>query len=304
MVVGTSAPSLLPFARVHRLITDYPGAPGVRRSKTLWHLSAEVSRIGGEGGGAQRRLEWGRPPAKPERIEALQISARPAPGVQLPGWLRELPALKYLSLPLSWMRATTGDEIPPSAQVLELAGAGTVTVPKQAKFPHVGFLMAYSGVLKFGPDSFPGIERLGLKLDPAQAMLDTVSALSGLRALHLGSVHAASVFSRVGSLRLEYLGLSYGRLPNIEDIGLLSHLTSLQLKSLSCLESMEGVAGLPALEELSIGYCTRLRDVSDVANIPRLRRLATLGMRDVGISAILPTLKTKGLEMHSLAGVI
>lgn len=290
---------------MHDLITNYPGAPGFGGPARWWHLLDEEELAVRRERRAElpgRLLRWNEPPPDPGAIEELRVISRAADTKALPGWVASLPRVVYLGLPIRFAKTLDDSAIPGSVRVLDVLGSGTATVPKKSVFAGVTFLLSDAGTVKFVPENFPSLDRLSLNLDRPQKMLDVVSSYDGLRALHLSSVHADDLFDRIGGLPLRYLGLVGGRLGSMQGIGVLQRLTSLQLKNLSNLASLSGIAALDALEELSIGYCNGLRDVRDIARLAALRRLMLFGMRDVGISEILPILEAKGLEQLSLGG--
>lgn len=290
---------------MHELITDYPGAPGEAGAARWWTLFDEEELTTRRRRGApqpDRLLQWDVAPSHPEAVEELRIRARDVDVSSLPAWVASLPRLTFLELPIRFLRSLTPAAVPSSLRVLDAGGTGTVTVPRSLVLPGVTFLLSDTGTLKFTRGNFPSLDRLSLGLDRPQTMLDVVAEYDRLRALHLSSVHADDLFDRIGRLRLEYLGLVNGKLGSLKKIGALGSLRSLQLKNLPKLTELSGLGELEALEELSIGYASALRDVSAIADLPRLRRLMIFGCGRIGVDAIRPTLEAKGLQQLSLGG--
>jgi hypothetical protein len=287
---------------MHELITHYPGAPGSTR---WWHLldDAELAaRQARRSELPERLLRWDAAPADADEVKEIRIIARDGAISGPPAWVAGLSQLKYLELPIRFVKALDAAAVPTSVEVLHVVGTGAAAAPKALVLPGVRFLLCNTGTLKFAPRNFPSLDRLSLGLDGPQKMLDVVAAYDGLRALHLSSVHADDLFGRISGPTLEYLGLVGGKLGSLHGIGALTGLRSLQLKNLAKLGDLAGIEALGALEELSIGYCGALTSVRELASLPRLRRLMLFGLGRVGIEEIRPALERKGLEQLSLGG--
>jgi hypothetical protein len=252
--------------------------------------------------GKKQLLRWGQLPDEPAAIVRLRVVAASRELCELPASLRELPCLRYLDIDRRYVKKLAPDTLPGSVRALRIAGDGSAVWPARLSLPGLTRLNASSVALKFTPAELPGLRWIGIKLAGNAAMLDVVARYADLQALDVVTVNAPTFFTAIAALPLLHLGISGGKLDTLGPIDALSRLEQLYLTRLSGLSSLAGVDHLAALEELSIGYCTRLRGLREILALRSLRRLAVIGCKDVGVAAVARELSSMHLEHLDTSG--
>ncbi|OXM46443.1 hypothetical protein CFP71_36915 [Amycolatopsis thailandensis] len=145
--------------------------------------------------------------------------------------------------------------------------------------------------------SLPDLETLGLSSCIGLASISDLGAHGSLRRLSLDDCHA---LTRAGDLtgllpRLESLVLE--ELPQLEDLegtGGAGHIRSLAVRWCDSFASLEGIEAFTGLEELSLIELRSLSDLSPLAELKELRRLRLRDcrrVRDLSILDRLPRLR-------------
>jgi hypothetical protein len=218
----------------------------------------------------------------------------------LPTWLRELPSLRYLSIPIHLHPSLYFDLLPTGLETLEMTGDHNANLDG---FVHEGIkrIVALYGVINFSPSVFPAIRHFHARSDKKQTVLRQLAS-AGIE-LTSATVSPFSSTEKLNVLlenRLEYLRLIGGQATTLEGLSRFRRLTDLDLHDLPKLEYIDELQRLPSLQEICIGYCNKVRDLTTVKKIASLRRLSLYGCKKLLAAVDTNEIAQIGLETLSL----
>jgi hypothetical protein len=269
-------------------MSDPPSAARTRTSLVGWGLDADA-----------QLLPWGAIPDGFDRSRVLKLvlDHDDKAVVNIPGVIRDLPNLLWLTLPRRFVPQLTEGAIPPTVRTVHVSGGGKAALPKALALP--GLTRLYSdrdGMLAFSRDQVPGVDELAIKFDPGGKVLREVLGMRRLIALAALPFSNRGILEAVATLPLRYLKASRGNLDAVEPLRECPSLTGIWLEDLSKLTSIVSLAELPDLRELTVTYCGRLRLDRSLLRMPALRKLSFFACRDIGLTPLRPEIERLGLE--------
>lgn len=199
--------------------------------------------------------------------------------VDIPPSLDHFPNLAYLRLPKKYIPALRPGDIPNSVRVLEVIDPGSATFPANIRLPGVKQLEGIPTALKFTSNNFPHLRHLTLRFDRQRTMLPRLAKFDSLESLAISPNHDGAIFAALSPTCLTALVVGGGALQRLDGIERLQNLVQVGVNRMDKLESIEALARLPIVQEITIQYCAILAHYDALLHIPALEELAIIGCK-------------------------
>jgi hypothetical protein len=229
---------------------------------------------------------------------AIAIRAQGLSGV--PTWLRSCVNLRYLAIPSYLADFISSGALPDGLTTLELTGDQNA---RFGEFVHdsIERIVAPSAVAIFSPSVFPQLRHFHSVSDRKRSVLRELRSIGVfLKSATISPYSSCTDLSLLLEENLGYLRLVGGGASSLEGISRFCWLTSVHLHDLPRLASIRGLTDLPRLQDLSVGYCAGIRDVTAIARVATLRRLSFYGCDKLLSASDITRFEKMNLESLSL----